>query len=214
MKVLVVGANGTTGKQVVELLSKSNEHQPVAMLRDKKQAPDFERLGPHTVIADLEGDVSKAVEGVDAIIFAAGSGGNTGDDKTIAVDQNGAINVINEAQKQNVKRFVMLSSVGTDNPAAGPDGLQVYLQAKAVADQHLENSNLHYTIVRPGSLTNDAPSGKIELATTIADKEGRTIARADVAHVLVSALTIEDTIGKNFEILTGDTDIERALQFA
>ncbi len=54
----------------------------------------------------------------------------------------------------------MLSSMGTDAPEQGPEGLQLYLRAKAIADEYLKQSNLQYTIVRPGTLSNDQATGQ------------------------------------------------------
>lgn len=212
MKVLVVGANGTTGKQVVEKVANSKQHEAYAMIRDEKQADALKKLGANVVLGDLEQDVSDALRGMDAVIFAAGSGGRTGDEKTIAVDQNGAKNVIDEAKNQGVKRFVMLSSMGTDAPEQGPEGLQLYLRAKAIADEYLKQSNLQYTIVRPGTLSNDQATGKIDINNDIEDKS-QTIPRADVATVLVECLNEEATIGKTFEMLAGETEIEQAIKF-
>lgn len=212
MKVLVVGANGTTGKQVVENVANSKQHEAYAMIRDEKQADALKKLGANVVLADLEQDVSDALRGMDAVIFAAGSGGHTGDKKTIAVDQNGAKNIIDEAKNQGVKRFVMLSSMGTDAPEQGPEGLQLYLRAKAIADEYLKQSNLQYTIVRPGTLSNDQATGKIDINNDIEDKS-QTIPRADVATVLVECLNEEATIGKTFEMLAGETEIEQAIKF-
>ena len=212
MKVLVVGANGTTGKQVVEKVANSKQHEAYAMIRDEKQADALKKLGANVVLGDLEQDVSDALRGMDAVIFAAGSGGNTGDEKTIAVDQNGAKNIIDEAKNQGVKRFVMLSSMGTDAPEQGPEGLQLYLRAKAIADEYLKQSNLQYTIVRPGTLSNDQATGKIDINNDIEDKS-QTIPRADVAAVLVECLNEEATIGKTFEMLAGETEIEQAIKF-
>ncbi|WP_230932158.1 SDR family oxidoreductase [Priestia sp. TSO9] len=212
MKVLVVGANGTTGKQVVEKVANSKQHEAYAMIRDEKQADALKKLGANVVLGDLEQDVSDALRGMDAVIFAAGSGGNTGDEKTIAVDQNGAKNIIDEAKNQGVKRFVMLSSMGTDTPEQGPEGLQLYLRAKAIADEYLKQSNLQYTIVRPGTLSNDQATGKIDINNDIQDKS-QTIPRADVATVLVECLNEEATIGKTFEMLAGETEIEQAIKF-
>ncbi|MGG2090111.1 SDR family oxidoreductase [Priestia aryabhattai] len=212
MKVLVVGANGTTGKQVVEKVANSKQHEAYAMIRDEKQADALKKLGANVVLGDLEQDVSDALRGMDAVIFAAGSGGHTGDKKTIAVDQNGAKNIIDEAKNQGVKRFVMLSSMGTDAPEQGPEGLQLYLRAKAIADEYLKQSNLQYTIVRPGTLSNDQATGKIDINNDIEDKS-QTIPRADVATVLVECLNEEATIGKTFEMLAGETEIEQAIKF-
>ncbi|KEZ52700.1 MULTISPECIES: SDR family oxidoreductase [Metabacillus] len=211
MNVLIAGANGTTGRLLIEQIAKEGEHRAIAMVRDPKQEPELEKLGAQTVVGDLEGDVSHAVHLADAIIFAAGSGSKTGPDKTISVDQEGAKNLIDEAKKHGIKHFVMLSSMGTDNPTAGPSDMEQYFMAKAIADEYLRGSDLSYTIVRPGALTDERGTGKIEAADKINQNEGRSIPREDVAAVLIAALTKDELKNKTFEILSGETEIDEAL---
>ncbi|KAA0561153.1 SDR family oxidoreductase [Rossellomorea aquimaris] len=211
MNVLVIGANGHTGRHIVKELSNSSQHFVRAMIRKTEQAKAMEDLGARPIVADLEQDFSYALENVNAVIFAAGSGGSTGDDKTLAIDQEGAKKAVDYAKKMGIERFVMLSSMGADNSSSGPDSLQFYLKAKGAADAHLKESGLNFTIVRPGSLSFDEGQGKIEASTSIEDKS-RDISREDVAKVLVDSLTIEETNYKIFEILSGDTPIEEALK--
>ncbi|MDT9026190.1 MULTISPECIES: SDR family oxidoreductase [Rossellomorea] len=211
MNVLVIGANGHTGRHIVKELSGSSQHFVRAMIRKTEQAKDMEDLGARPIVADLEQDFSYALENVNAVIFAAGSGGSTGDDKTLTIDQEGAKKAVDYAKKMGIERFVMLSSMGADNPSSGPDALQFYLKAKGAADAYLKESGLNYTIVRPGALSFDEGKGKIEASTSIEDKS-RDISREDVAKVLVDSLTIEETNHKVFEILSGDTPVEEALK--
>lgn len=211
MNVLVIGANGHTGRHIVKELSSSSQHFVRAMIRKTEQAKDMEDLGARPIVADLEQDFSYALENVNAVIFAAGSGGSTGDDKTLTIDQEGAKKAVDYAKKMGIERFVMLSSMGADNPSSGPDALQFYLKAKGAADAYLKESGLNYTIVRPGALSFDEGKGKIEASTSIEDKS-RNISREDVAKVLVDSLTIEETNHKVFEILSGDTPVEEALK--
>ncbi|TYS89032.1 SDR family oxidoreductase [Rossellomorea aquimaris] len=211
MNVLVIGANGHTGRHIVKELSGSSQHFVRAMIRKTEQAKDMEDLGARPIVADLVQDFSYALENVNAVIFAAGSGGSTGDDKTLTIDQEGAKKAVDYAKKMGIERFVMLSSMGADNPSSGPDALQFYLKAKGAADAYLKESGLNYTIVRPGALSFDEGKGKIEASTSIEDKS-RDISREDVAKVLVDSLTIEETNHKVFEILSGDTPVEEALK--
>lgn len=208
MKVLVAGANGTTGRMIVEELHKAG-HEAKAMIRKEEQAPTLENLGAETVLADLEGDLTEAVKGCDAVIFAAGSGSKTGPDKTVAVDRDGAIHLIEEAEKQQVKRFIMLSSMGAGTPEKGPEELKHYLEMKGEADDRLESSRLHYTIVRPGALTDDEGTGKISIGN---DLGSGSISRADVAKTIVSSLDLENTNHKIFEILEGEQRVPDALK--
>jgi len=202
--VLIAGANGTTGKKIVQLLKASQYFEPVAMVRKEEQMEQFKNENIATVLGDLEKDVSHTVENIDKVIFAAGSGGK----KVIEVDQEGAKNLMNASKKANIKKFVMLSSMGADNPEAADD-LQDYLKAKQNADDYLRSTDLTYAIVRPGSLTNDKGTGKIRLASKIGEKG--SITRDDVAQTLVRSLYDDAAKNVTFEILQGETLIGKAM---
>lgn len=208
--ILVAGANGKTGREIIEILKGTPGYKPLAMIRKEEQKATFEILGVETYLADLEGDLRGAAKAADRIIFAAGSGANTPPEKTIDVDQNGAINLIDQAKAAGIKKFVMLSSMGAGDPKNGPEDLRHYLQAKNVADDHLKACFMEYSIVRPGHLTNGNKTNKIKAAEKF-DESGE-ISRKDVAQVLVDCL--EDGIAQNkaFEILTGNMGIELALR--
>lgn len=207
-RVLVVGATGSTGKRVIEILNNSNTFEPYAMIRKEDQKQMFEDMDVETVMGDLEKDVTETVQGMDKVIFAAGSGGKTGEDKTIAIDQNGAIKMIDASKKAKVKKFVMLSSMGADKPESNKD-LKVYLEAKQTADEHLKNSGLSYTIVRPGALNDDLGLAKVKLAEKL-DEQGE-ISRDDVAFLLVMSLADPLVKNKTFEALEGKESIKDAI---
>ena len=157
-------------------------------------------------------DISFAVEGREAVIFAAGSGSNTGVDQTWAVVRDGAIKVIDACRENAVERFVMLSSVGVDNPDSMPEMLRPYLEAKAVADQYLQKSGLNYTIIRPGRLNNDIESETIIAQKSLHGKRGQ-ISRKDVAVTIIKSLENEHTYRQTFEIIGGgQQSIDEALR--
>lgn len=206
--ILVAGANGTTGKKIINLLSESQYFNPIAMVRKEEQIPFFKAKNIETVLADLEQDVSPAFKKqIDKVIFAAGSGGKN----VVAVDQEGAKKLIDASKKNNIRKFVMLSSMGADNPEAASD-LKAYLQAKQNADKHLIESGLNYTIVRPGALTNGELLNKIELESKL-NKQG-DISRNDVAQTLVRTLNDDVANKATFEIIKGDMLIGEALNKA
>lgn len=207
MKVLVIGANGQVGHQLVEKL-KDKGHQPVAMVRKEEQVEQFKEKDIDTVLGDLQKDFSHAFEGVDSVVFAAGSGGDTGADMTVLIDQEGAIESVDNAKKAGVKHFVMLSSMGADAPKDA-DQMQHYLYAKHRADEHLKASGLDFTILRPGMLTNDSGTGKVRLfegGTEIAE-----IPREDVANVLAHIVDTNKPEGKTYYLHEGDTPVEDTL---
>ncbi len=202
--VLVAGANGTTGKKIVNLLKSSQYFEPIAMVRKEEQQEQFKKEDIKTVLGDLEKDLSHTVENIDKVVFAAGSGGK----KVVEVDQEGAKSLIDASKQAHVKKFVMLSSMGADNPEES-DELKQYLEAKHNADEYLKSANIMYTIVRPGSLTNDSGTGKIELEHKL-NKRG-SITRDDVAQTLVRSLHDDAAINRTFEIIEGDTLIAKAM---
>jgi uncharacterized protein YbjT (DUF2867 family) len=186
MKILVAGATGKTGLHLVKEL-KIRGHDPVALVRESSDTSalpgDVElRQGD---LADLNDNVC---ESCDAVIFAAGSGGGTGPELTDKIDRDGAQRLIDIAAGSKVTRFVMLSTVGADNP--DPDSkLAHYLKAKHDADEHLKASGLSYSIVRPVRLTEDDGNRNVLLGDDV--DTAATAARGDVAFVLANA--VEDS---------------------
>lgn len=208
-KILIVGANGSTGKRIIEILNNSQSFEPVAMIRKEEQKTVFEDMEVQWVLADLEQeDLSPALKGIEKVIFAAGSGSKTGPEKTTEVDEKGAIKIIEAAKKANVKKFIMLSSMGADEPSKHKD-LEHYLKAKAAADEQLRASGLDYTIIRPGALTDDLGMGKVKLAEKLDTTGG--ISRDDVAFLLIMSLA--DPLVKNmtFEAIEGEEPIKSAM---
>jgi uncharacterized protein YbjT (DUF2867 family) len=208
VRVLVAGANGQVGQHIVRLLAERG-HQVRALIRDENQAQRLSELGGEPVVADLEGDVAHTVEGCDAVIFSAGGGPGSGAEKKETVDRQGAVKLIGAAQEHGARRYVMVSAMGAADPESGSEAMQPYLRAKAQADQALQESGLDYTIVRPGSLTDDPGTGIVEADFSL--RRRGEIPREDTARVIVATLDREKTVGKTFEVISGDTSIEEAL---
>lgn len=209
MRVLVAGAHGQVGQHVVRLLADHEAHDPVGLVRKTAYRDDIESLGAEAVHGDVTNreSLEAALEGCDAVVFAAGSGG----DDVWGVDRDGAINCVEAAEATDTDRFVMLSSINADSPEESPEALREYLRAKAEADESLRESDLTHTIVRPGALTNEDGTGRIRTGADL-DREDGSIPREDTAATLVTALGMESTHGLTFEVLSGETPIEDALE--
>jgi uncharacterized protein YbjT (DUF2867 family) len=214
VKVLVAGAHGKTARRLVRMLAEDG-HEVRGLVRKEDQLPDVEADGAEPVLVDLEeeeveGAVGEAVEGCDAIIFAAGAGPGSGAARKETMDYGGAAKLVEAAEKHGVRRYLMLSSMGAGNPEGGSEAMRPYLSAKARADERLQESGLDYMIIRPGSLTDEEGTGRIEAAQSLG-RRGE-ISREDVARTFADALEMRNTYGKTFEILAGDTPIREALQ--
>ena len=211
MKVLVVGANGQVGRHFVRLLAESAEHAPVAMIRKEEQISYFNSLGVESIITSLEGsveEIAEAMDGCDAVVFTAGSGGGTGADKTLLIDLDGAAKTIDAASQTGTERFLMVSAIHADRREVWGEDIAPYYVAKHHADNILRASGLIYTIIRPGLLTNDPGTGRIRATENL---DSGPIPREDVARVLLHALDNEYVYNKTFEVISGDDEIEEAL---
>jgi len=160
----------------------------------------------------LEKDFSHAFEHIDGVIFAAGSGGATGADKTILVDLWGAKKAVDYAVQYNVKRFIQLSATDSLDPDSETENMKPYAIAKNLSDYYIKNSTLAYTLIHPGPLNNDIGTGKIAATSQLNDHPNSyTITREDVATTLVQALDIDSLKYTSIFIQSGDRDIKDAL---
>ncbi|MFC4320501.1 SDR family oxidoreductase [Litchfieldia salsa] len=212
MKVFVVGANGQIGQHLVHLLNQSSEFEVKAMVRSQKQQKELTSKGIEAVVASLEGtveEIASAAEGTDVIIFTAGSGASTGDDKTLLVDLDGAVKTIEAAEKNGIDRFVMVSAIQAHNRENWSQVIKPYFVAKHYADRILRTSSLNYTIVRPGGLTNDEGTGKVQVAENL---NRGSIPREDVAATLISVLNEKNTYRRSFDLTSGNQSITEAIK--
>ncbi|WAH38316.1 SDR family oxidoreductase [Alicyclobacillus dauci] len=211
MKVFVVGANGQIGRQLVRLLHDSEEHTVRAMVRKKEQVAFFEKSGVETVVASLEeavDEIAQAAKGCDAVVFTAGSGGQTGPDKTLLVDLDGAVKTVEAAEQLGIRRFIMVSAIQAHRRENWNAEIKSYYVGKHYADKMLEQSKLTYTIIRPGGLLNEPGTGKVAAAENLVRK---SIPREDVAYTIMIALNEEHTFRRSFDLTSGDTPISIAL---
>lgn len=181
LKVLVVGANGQIGKHLVKLLKESDEYSVTAFVRTEQQAREFEDFGVEAVMGNLEGTVGEleeALKGRDAVVFTAGSGGKTGYDKTLLIDLDGAVKVMEAAENAGIQRFIMVSALQAHNRQNWNEQIKPYYVAKHYADRVLVQSKLTYTIIRPGGLLNEPGTGRVTIAENL---ERGIISREDVA---------------------------------
>ncbi|WP_367296502.1 SDR family oxidoreductase [Levilactobacillus yonginensis] len=210
MRVLIVGANGQVGRLLVtQLLAKGDE--PIAGLRPDEDGEDWEDLGVTVRRLDLltkPEQIASALMGVDAVVFAAGSGGRTKDDMTLLIDLDGAVKTMQAAEIAGVHRFVMISMLFAEDRNRWADPLKSLYVAKFYADNWLvHQTNLAYTIVQPGALSFHPATGKIQSDPLAVG----SIPRADLAAFMVAALHAPQTIGKTIPLLSGTQSINQVI---
>ena len=210
MNVVIVGGHGKIAMRLLKLLAERGDTGR-GVIRNPDQAKDLEEVGATPIVLDIENkEIGDAVAGADAVIFAAGAGPGSGPARKQTVDFAGAVNLIEAAKANGVSRYLIVSSINSDHPERWSEEMRPYFEAKAAADKAVAASGLDYTIVRPGGLTDDPGTGKVELAESI-DRYGR-IPRDDVALVLAECITAENTFAKDFDLLGGDTPVAEAVR--
>ena len=211
MRIVIAGGHGKVARPLERILLAAG-HEPVGMVRSDAHAADLASDGVESVLIDLEATdveaMTEVVRGADAVVFAAGGGPDGNAARKETVDKGAAIMLAEAAEAAGVRRYLMVSSMGTDQ--ADPDSddvFQVYLRAKLAADDHLRSSNLDWTIVKPGRLTDEPPTGLV----SVGDLEPGSVTRGDVAQVLAELIAAANTIGKAFDLLNGDVPVAGAI---
>ena len=166
MEVAIAGGHGKIGMLLGRLLVERGD-SALGLIRKPEQEDDLRAAGIEPVLVDLEGgadaDVAAAVRGADAVVFAAGAGPGSSIERKWTMDFGGAVKLIEACKAEGITRYAIVSAMGaTDPPAESDDVFSEYLRAKAAADAALRESGLAYTVVRPGGLTDDAPTGRVE----------------------------------------------------
>jgi len=227
MKIALVGAHGKVGRLLVPILV-DHGASVSGVVRSEEQLPLVRRLGGEPLLLDVEqsstDEIAAALEGFDAVVWSAGAGGGN-PDRTYAVDRDAASRSMDAAAAAGARRYVMVSWIGSV-PEHGVDpesSFYAYADAKLAADDHLRSTDLDWTILGPGTLTDDEPAGAITIVgdgpdgLRGADDEAPVgaasqVSRADVAMVVAQALRTPATVGRFIRFTRGDTPILEALE--
>ncbi len=211
MRIAIAGGHGQIAQMLTARLTGAGE-TVASLIRNPDHADDVRARGGQPVVCDLErataDEIAEAITGADVVVFAAGAGAGSGAERKLTLDRDGAIKLVAAAQAVEVPRYVMISSVGAENPPNGDDVFSVYLRAKAQADAALQASDLGWTIVRPGRLTDGPATGRVRLS---AEPFRGAIARDDVAAVLDALLHAPHAAGLILYVNAGEDTIEHAL---
>jgi uncharacterized protein YbjT (DUF2867 family) len=211
MRIAIAGGHGQIALKLTRILSDRGD-EIRSLIRNPDHAGDVGEAGAEPVVCDLEAaspdDVAEAIEGVDAVVFAAGAGPGSGPERKETMDYGGAVKLIEAAKASGIRRYLIVSSIGANANAEG-GGFAVYLRAKGRADEAVESSGLDHTILRPVRLTDDPGTGKVVLAEKVSRGE---VPREDVAAVLAAILDEPATIGKTLELTSGATPIPEAIE--
>jgi uncharacterized protein YbjT (DUF2867 family) len=211
MRVVIAGGHGQIALLLEKELARRGD-DPVGIVRNPDHVGDVEKAGAEAVVLDLEecdaATLAEVLHGADAVVFAAGGGPNSGAARKETVDKGAALLLADAAELAGVRRYVMVSAMGTeDADPTSDDVFAVYLRAKKAADDDLRARDLDWTIVRPGRLTDHPGLGRVQVGSLPRGE----VSRADVAVVLAEVLHMDTTTGATFDLLAGRQPIQAAL---
>ncbi|GAA1127077.1 SDR family oxidoreductase [Citricoccus alkalitolerans] len=211
---LIIGGHGKVALRTAPLLAQEG-HTVTSVIRSPEQAAEIEAAGAKALELDIENasleELVRAFEGQDAIVWSAGAGGGN-PERTYAVDRDAAIRSMDAALQAGVKRYVMVSYMGatTQHGIAEDNPFFAYAESKAAADEYLRNSGLDWTILGPGKLTLDEPTGMIAVGSGTADGANRDTSRGNVAQAVRVALATPNSIGQQIDFVDGEEPIVAA----
>ncbi len=197
--VFLAGASRGVGKEVAKSLIARN-FQVTALLRSEVSCAELEAMGVRVVLGDAMNadEVSSAMSGGEAIDVVISTIGGLPQD-SVKPDYLGNKNLIDLAVQRGVKKFVLVTSIGTGNSVSSLSpqalaALQPVLIEKDKAEQHLISSGLNYTIIRPGGLKSESATGNGVLTEDI--RAVGSINRADVADLVCKVLNLDSANNK------------------
>ncbi len=212
--MVIAGGHGKVAMRLARLLAGRGD-TPVGLVRDPAQFADLRAAGAEPVFCDLESapveQVTLVVQGADALVFAAGAGQGSGAARKDTMDRGGAVLLADAAERAGVRRYLLISSMGVDDPARpGLDpGFAASLRAKAAAEDDVRRRDLDWTVLRPGRLTDEPGTGRVRLAPPPVPRG--PVPRDDVAAVLAALLDGPGGHRATLELVTGDTPIREAV---
>ncbi|MDF4254034.1 MULTISPECIES: SDR family oxidoreductase [unclassified Streptomyces] len=217
MRTVIAGGHGQIALRLERLLAGRGD-AVAGIVRRPGQASALLAAGAEPVVCDLETagveEVTRHLEGADAVVFAAGAGPGSGSARKQSVDHRAAVLCADAAQAAGVRRYVMVSAMRADALLDGtPDGMDPvfadYLRAKGAADDDLRaRPDLDWTVLRPGRLTDGTGTGRVHLAPETGRGE---VTRDDVAAVLMALLDEPRTAGLTLELIGGRMPIPEAI---
>jgi uncharacterized protein YbjT (DUF2867 family) len=214
--VVVFGAAGGVGRHAVAQLLGAGQ-DVIAVVRDPAKGTPLANAGARVVTHDLQHDprrLARHLNGADSVLFAAGVHYGAPLDQRRAVDRGGAAAAVAAAREVGADRFVQVSAIGVDSgPPPGFDDAwwTSYYAAKHAADEALRTSGLRWTVIRPGALSDAAPTGHVRLSESLPLRE---IPRADIASLGIAILGDAASVGHTWDATSGPIAIRDAVRSA
>ncbi|WP_168733668.1 NAD(P)H-binding protein [Deinococcus sp. Arct2-2] len=212
--ILVIGASGFLGRQVVKTLL-AQGHTVRCLARDPARVQDLAAAGCEVVTGDMLNAVSiqRALQGVRAVYISVHTlspqGANLAGQAFMDVEKTGLENIVAACALHGVSRLIYVTSIGT-----APDAPSQWLRGRWKTEQFLLNSGLDVTIIRPGMIVGRGGTGfdavlaganrPVAFGLGSGQQKMRTVAVDDLAHSLVGVLNDPRAFGQAYDVGSDD----------
>lgn len=230
-RYVLLGGHGRVALHITSIATQPPYNWQIDSIhRSPSQDEDIRNVGGNPITLDLEksstSDLIERFRGADGIIWSAGAGGKGGKERTWAVDYESAVKAYDAAEQAGVRRILVVSAIDVRNREKPPPEwyseedlarsdriwktIPEYMKAKLAAEEDLYKraGKLDWTVIRPSGLTDEKGTGKVTLGRAPLTQ----IPREDVARVVIGCIQEKGTIGKSFDVSSGDTPIDEAIK--
>ena len=163
MRIAIFGGTGFVGFNLIEFLSEKNI-KINALVRNGSEHKILHNVNITNISGDIktESAIKETIKGCDYVIYNIGileESPKTGSTFK-EMQYQGLVDVIGYCQKEEIKKFILMSANGIDKNATD------YQRTKLAAENYLMQSGFNYTIFRPSVIFGD-PKGRMEFATQL-----------------------------------------------
>jgi putative NADH-flavin reductase len=208
MKILLIGATGPLGRQVLEQ-GFARGHELTCLVRDPSAMEGNDRQ-PRIIKGDVLDvpSIDTAMAGQEAVICSLGVGITF---RHVTLLSDGTRHLLDSMERHGVRRIIVVTGVGAgDSRGHGgflydklmePTLLRTIYEDKDRQEEVLRQSRAEWIGVRPGFMTHGAATGKYRVLLDLTGVTAGKISRADVANFLLKQLSSDDYVRK-FPLLT------------
>ena len=213
-RIAIVGGHGQVARHLLVELRRT-EHTPVALVRREEYRADLESRGAEVRLLDIEQQgadgFAEAFAGCDAVVFAAGGGPDGNKERKRTVDLEGSLKSIAGAETAGIRRFVQVSAINVDDAAARGHRRGLARLRGGEAGRRRRTAGQRPRLDdHPTGSAHRRPGDRARVPR--ADVDRGDVTRADVAAVVAAVLDVDSTVGRQWNLVNGDTAVAEAVR--
>ena len=201
MNIAISGASGKTGFRITEEAVKKGLKVRQIIRKNSVVSPGLENIETIRVSLDNKKELDKSLENIDTLVIATGARASLDLTGPAKVDALGVYRQLQSCKRVGIKRVILVSSLCTGKIFHPLNLFGLILIWKKIGENFIRNSNLDWTIIRPGGLkeSEDIKLERIEYSKEDTQIKG-SIPRRLVAKCCIDSLKNKESINKIIEV--------------